>query len=87
MTPGDVHDSVPYLNQLETLHQTVMPFVVVAADFAYDFPLAHREMEKLGVTFFVRPQTAYNRTQVEFKRDLFPYQPDQDAHLCPQGKH
>lgn len=26
VTPGDVHDTVPYLNQLETLHQTVIPF-------------------------------------------------------------
>lgn len=86
VTPGDVHDTVPYLNQLETLHQTVIPFAAAAADSAYDFPLAHRELEKLGITFFVRPQAVYDRTQVEFKRDSFSYQSDQDAYLCPQGK-
>lgn len=54
---------------------------------AYDFPLAHRELEKLGITFFVRPQAVHDRTQVEFKRNAFSYQPDQDSYLCPQGKH
>lgn len=24
--PGDVHDTVPYLKQLETVHQKVIPF-------------------------------------------------------------
>ena len=86
VTPGDVHDTVPYLNQLETLHQTVIPFAAAAAESAYDFPLAHRELEKLGITFFVRPQAVYDRTQAEFKRDSFSYQSDQDAYLCPQGK-
>ena len=87
VTPGDVHDTVPYLNQLETLHQTVIPFAAAAADSAYDFPLAHRELEKLGITFFVRPQAVYDRTQVEFKRDSFSYQSDQDAYLCPQWEN
>ena len=77
--PGDVHDTVPYLNQLETLHPTVIPFAAAAADSAYAFPLPHRELEKLGITFFVRPQAVYDRTQVEFKRDSFSYQSDQDA--------
>ena len=86
VTPGDVHDTVPYLEQLETIHQTVLPLGAAAADSAYDFPLAHRELEKLGITFFVRPQAVHDRTQVEFKRNAFSYQPDQDSYLCPQGK-
>ena len=86
VTPGDVHDTVPYLEQLETIHQTVLPLGAAAADSAYDCPLAHRELEKLGITFFVRPQAVHDRTQVEFKRNAFSYQPDQDSYLCPQGK-
>lgn len=86
VTPGDVHDTVPYLGQLEALHQTVLPLEAAAADSAYDFPLAHQELERLGITFFVRPQAVHDRTQVEFKRDAFSYQPDQDIYLCPQGK-
>ena len=36
----DSHDTVPYLEQLETIHQTVLPLGAAAADSAYDFPLA-----------------------------------------------
>ena len=35
---------------------------------------------------FSSAQAVYDRTQVEFKRDSFSYQSDQDAYLCPQGK-
>ena len=42
ITPGDVHDSVPYLDHLEQIHQDVPPIQAVTADAAYDFPLAHR---------------------------------------------
>ena len=86
VTPGDVHDSVPYLGHLEQIHRTVMPLQAAAADSAYDFPLAHRELEKLGIQFFVRPQPTQDRTQVEFKRDAFSYDGDRDAYLCPNGR-
>ena len=67
MTPGDVHDSVPYLSHLEQIHRNTIHLQAAAADSAYDFPLAHRELEKLGIDFFVRPQPAQDRTQVELK--------------------
>ena len=86
VTPGDVHDTVPYLAQLEALHQTVIPLKAAAADSAYDFPLEHQELEELGIAFFVWPQPVHDRTQAEFKRKAFSYQPDQDVYLCPQGK-
>ena len=44
-----------------------------ASDSAYGFPLTHRELEKLGIGFFVRPQPDCDRTQVEFKWDAFTY--------------
>lgn len=86
VTPGDVHDTVPYLEQVESVHQRVIPLQAAAADSAYDFPLAHQELEKLGIDFFVRPQPAHDRTKAEFKRDMFSYRPDRDVYLCPQGK-
>lgn len=73
VTPGDVHDTVPCLEQVESVHQRVIPLRAAAADSAYDFPLAHRELEKLGIDFFVRPQSAHDRTKVELKRDAFTY--------------
>ena len=60
VTPGDAHDMVPYLEQVEVVHQRVIPPRAAAADSAYDFPLAHRELEKLGIEFFVRPQPAHD---------------------------
>ena len=44
-----------------------------AADSAYDFPLAHRALEELGIDFFVVPQPVHDRTKAELKRDVFTY--------------
>lgn len=38
VTAGDVHDSRPYLDQLEYVHKNVVPLQAAAADSAYDFP-------------------------------------------------
>lgn len=86
VTPGDVYDSVPYLEQLEHIHRNVIPVQAATADSAYDFPLAHRVLEEQGITFFVRPQAAHDRTNVELKRDAFSYDIEQDAYICPTGK-
>ncbi len=86
VTPGDVHDSVPYLAHLEQIYRNVIPFQAATADAAYDFPLAHRELEQLGVTFYVRPQPFADRTEVEFKRDTFFYDSQRDVYRCPAGK-
>lgn len=80
VTPGDVYDSVPYLEQLEHIHRNVIPVQAATADSAYDFPLAHRVLEEQGITFFVRPQAAHDRTNVELKRDAFSYDIEQDAY-------
>ena len=84
--PGDVYDSVPYLKQLEHIHQNVIPIQAAAADLAYDFPLAHRVLEEHGIAFFVRPQSAHDRTNVELKREAFSYDAGQDTYICPAGK-
>lgn len=86
VTPGDVYDSVPYLKQLEHIHQNVIPIQDAAADSAYDFPLAHRVLEEHGIAFFVRPQPAHDRTNVELKREAFSYDAGQDTYICPAGK-
>lgn len=86
VTPGDVHDSVPYLEHLEQIHKNVIPLQAVAADSAYDFPLAHRVLEDQGIDFFVRPQSTHDLTQSEFKRDAFAYNQAGDVYLCPNRK-
>ena len=86
VTPGDVYDSVPYLEQIEHIHKNIIPLRSTAADSAYDFPLAHRVLEEQGILFFVRPQSAHDRTNVELKRDSFSYDAEQDTYICPTGK-
>lgn len=86
VTPGDVHDSRPYLEQLEYVHRKVVPLQAAAADSAYDFPLAHRVLEDLGIDFFVVPQPAHDRTKAELKRDAFTYDEQKDVYICPAGK-
>ena len=86
VTPGDVYDSVPYLEQLEHVHRTVLPIQAAAADAAYDFPLAHRVLDELGIRFFVRPQTTHDRTSVELKGEAFRYEESLDAYVCPNDK-
>lgn len=86
VTPGDVHDSVPYLEHLEQIHKNVIPLQAVAADSAYDFPLAHRVLEDQGIDFFVRPQSTHDLTQAEFKRDAFAYNEAGDVYLFPNRK-
>ena len=86
VTPGDVHDSVPYLDHLEHIHRNVLPIQAAAADSAYDFPLAHRVLDEHGIDFFVHPQAIHDRTKAEFKRDAFHYDGEKDVYLCPNGK-
>lgn len=86
VTPGDVHDSRPYLEQLEYVHKNIAPLKAAAADSAYDFPLAHRVLEELGIDFFVVPQPAHDRTTAELKRDAFTYDEQRDIYCCPNGK-
>ena len=86
VTPGDVHDSVPYLDHLEQIHRDVLPIQAATADAAYDFPLAHRVLEEQGISFYVRPQPFADRTKVEFKRDAFSYDEEKDVYRCPNGK-
>lgn len=64
VTPGDVYDSAPSLEQLEYIHKNVIHLQTAAADSAYDFPLAHRVLEEHGIDFFVRPQSVHDRTSV-----------------------
>lgn len=85
VTPGDSNDSAPYLKHLEeVLHR--VPFQAATADAAYDFPLAHQELHRHGIDFFVRPQIYFDRSSAEFRRDTFSYDEQRDEFICPNGK-
>lgn len=85
VTPGDVNDSVPYLEQIERINSQIIPLQAAAADAAYDFPLAHRVLDDLGIAFFVRHQKHGDNSKTEFKHDDFRYDEENDLYVCPQG--
>ena len=86
VTPGDVSDSVPYLNQMEYIHKNVIPVQTATADAAYDFSLAHRVLDDMGISFFVRPQARPTYSQVTLQPDAFHYDKEQDIYICPNEK-
>lgn len=49
----------------------------------YGFPLAHRVLEKLGIDFFIVPQSTNSRTKADLKRDAFTYGGKQDVYHYP----
>ena len=86
VTAGDVNDSVPFLGLIEHIHENIVPIQAATADAAYDFPLAHRALGELGISFFVRPQKTAARVSVQFTRDDFCRDENRDVYLCPIGK-
>ena len=86
VTPGDVNDAVPYLDQIERIHKNVIPLHAATADAAYDFPLAHRTLEDLEISFYARPQIQSDNAKTDMKRDSFVYDEEKDVYVCPNGK-
>ena len=86
VTPGDVYDSVPYLEQLEHVHRAVLPSRPRRQMPPTTSPWPTGVLDELGIRFFVRPQTAHDRTSVELKRDAFRYEEGLDAYICPNDK-
>ena len=86
VTAGDVNDATPYLDQIERVNNSVIPIQTATADAAYDFPLAHRVLDDIGIAFFVRPQIRHGIPQTNMQRDSFFYDEKLDAYVCPGGK-
>lgn len=78
VAPGDGYNSIPYLEQLEHIHKNVILIRAAAADFAYDFLLAHQVLEEQGICYFARSQPFHGQTKVKLKRDVFFYDEVQD---------
>lgn len=87
VTAGDVHDAVPYLAQIEHIQSEVIPVQIATADSAYDFSLAHRTLDDMGISFFVRPQARPEYVRVSIAKDAFTYDEKQDVYICPNGRN
>ena len=85
VTAGDASDKAPYLGQMERVMQ-LLPVQNATADSAYDFGLAHQVLGEHGVSFLVRPMESGAHPSVEFSREQFQYDRDNDCFRCPNGK-
>ena len=85
VTPGDVSDLAPYLDQIERVNNDVIPVQTATADAAYDFPLAHRVLGDMGIEFFVRPVPYYDCPTAKIQRSAFTYDAESDIYICPAG--
>ena len=85
VTAGDASDKAPYLGQMERVMQ-LLSVRVATADSAYDFGLAHQVLGEHSVSFYVRPMESGAHPSVEFNREQFQYDRDNDCFRCPNGK-
>ena len=85
VTAGDASDKAPYLAQMERVMR-LLPVQKATADSAYDFGLAHQVLGEHGASFFVRPTESDSHPSVEFRREQFQYDRDNDRFRCPNGK-
>ena len=53
VTPGNVSDSIPYLDRIEYMENAVgIDIEAAAVDCGYDTSLIHKELEEMGITIY-----------------------------------
>lgn len=77
VTAGDVSDQTPYLEQMERV-MDLIPVQRATADFMYDYGLFHQVLRERGIPFYVRPMKVQSQQKVEFGRNDFSYDREQD---------
>lgn len=86
VTPGNVHDSQPYLSRLDRVRERFALAVgAVGLDAGYFTPQVCKgiiERELFGVMGYKRPN---HRDGYFYKRD-YRYDPEQDCYHCPAGE-
>lgn len=85
VTGGDSSDAAPYLEQIEEIHKNVVRIQSATADSAYAFPVIHRAMHDLGISYYVYKRKNSDSTKSEFKHHDFRYDQESDSYFCPAG--
>jgi transposase len=86
VTPGNVHDSVPYLKRLD--HQVEkFGFVVsgVSLDAGYNTAAICRGLSERGL-FGVIPHVRTRRKGLKIQKRHFKYDKEEDVYICPAGQ-
>ena len=86
VTSGEVNDAVPYLRQIEHIHQEIIPIRAAVADATYDLPLFHRVLRDHGIRFYVRPMPRSAAALDGVPGSPFLYDEENDFYTCPGGK-
>jgi len=89
VTPGNVNDCAPYIEQIDravdTLEGMGIEAEAVSGDSAYDNALIHKEIEERSLAFYTPKKDTSDATKVEYKRDDFVYDKERDTFTCPHG--
>ena len=85
VTPGNVHDSIPFQTIIDKVIEKVKRPVVVAADAAYKTPAIANylvENQMLPAFPYKRPMTR----EGYFKKSEYVYDEHFDCYICPEGQ-
>ena len=87
VTPGDVSDSVPYLERIDYMRNHLgLDIRTAGADSAYGTSLICQTMEDMGVTFYTPGVSGGTTSKVELTREAFDYDAETEQFICPTGK-
>ena len=87
VTPGDVSDSVPYLERIDYMRNHLgLDIRIAGADSAYGTSLICQTMEDMGVTFYTPGVSGGTTSKVELTREAFDYDAETERFICPTGK-
>ncbi|WAW09706.1 IS1182 family transposase [Oxalobacter vibrioformis] len=86
VTPGNVHDSVPYLKRLDRM-QSRFGFEIqaVGLDAGYDTPHIAKGLIERGIYGVIGYRRPNHKAGYFYKRQ-YSYDPQGDCYLCPNGK-
>lgn len=86
VTPGNVHDSVPYLDRLDRQRERFnFDVQAVGLDAAYFTPAICKGLEDRNI-YGVMPYTRPGGRKGALKKTEFVYDEHYDCYLCPQGQ-
>lgn len=87
VTPGNVSDSVPYLERIDYMRNHLgLDIHTAGADSAYGTSLICQTMEDIGITFYTPGVSGGTTSKVELTREAFDYDVETDRFICPIGK-
>jgi len=90
ITPGNTHDSIPYLEQIDRatdiLENMGIRVEAVCGDSAYDTATIHKELDGRDLGVYMPAKKTSDTSKTEYKRGHFVYNRETDSFTCPAGQ-